>query len=203
MALGVLGKTTMGMIRGGQMVYLRGLIGLFVLVILGVPASHADTHVVDLYDVPIAVSPFISFSGVNLNAEITGISNVSVRVEGVGGGGNFDCNGAVPDGYYDMDVRLTFASGRFEFSTSNLLDFDVIASEIDFDPDPYAVCEGVTQCVLTATCFAQGTQYTDCTATDFTLPVISHVEVTITADSVVPTSDVSWGTVKAIYSGKH
>ena len=183
--------------------FLRGLIGLFVLVILGVPASHADTHVIDLYDVPIAVSPEGRFFDVNLNAEITGISNVSVRVEGVGGGGSFDCSGAVPDGYYDLDVEFTFANRTFKFSTSNQVAFDVIASLIDYNPDPIAFCEGVTQCEFTSICVAHGTQYLDCTAIDVELPVISHVEVTITADSVVPTSDVSWGTVTAIYSDLH
>lgn len=185
------------------MVFLRGLIGLIVLVILGVPASHADTHVLDLYDVPIAVSPAGRFFDVNLNGEITGISHVSIRVEGVGGGGSFDCSGAVPDGYYDLDVEFTFANRWFQFSTSNQVAFDVIASEIGYNPDPIAFCEGVSQCEFTTICFAHGTEYLDCTAIDVELPVISHVEVTITADSVVPTSDISWGTLKAKYSGMH
>lgn len=183
------------------MSYLRGFSGLIVLMVFGAPASHAETHVVDVYDLAIEVSPVGILNVVDLNAELTGITDVSVRVVGVGGGGNFECFGAIPDGWYDLDVKLAFGNKWFSFPTTNQVAFDEVASEMPSDPDPYSVCEGVTQCVLPMTAYAHGTQDSDCRAMGVTLPVISHVELTITADSVLPTSEVSWGTLKAIYSG--
>ena len=183
------------------MSYLRGFTCLLALMVLGVQASNAETHVVDVYDLGIEVSPVGFLNVVNLNAELTGITDVSVRVVGVGGGGNFDCSGATPDGWYDLDVKLAFGNGWFSFPTSHQVAFDVVAGKLESDPDPYSICEGVTQCVLPMTAYAHGTQGSECTSIDVNLPVISHVELTITADSVLPANEVSWGTLKAIYSG--
>lgn len=180
----------------------RVFFGLLFLLFGFVQASNAETHVVDIYDLAIDVSPAGGLNVINLNAMLTGITDVSVRVVGVGGRGNFDCQGTVPDGWYDLDVKLAFGNGWCRFPTTHQVPFDLIAPEIESGPDPWLVCEGVTQCVLPATAYAHGTQYPDCVAIEVSLPVISHVELTITADSVVPASSVSWGTIKATYSSE-
>ncbi len=183
------------------MATVRMLIGLFILVFGCVQASTAETYVVDIYDVAVGVSPAGVFNVVNLGAELVGITAVSIRVVGTGGGGTFECTGAIPDGWYDMDVKFAFGNGWYGFPTSNQVAFDVIASELPSDPNPWSACEGTTQCPLPVMAYAQGTQFSACNAIEVTLPVISHVELTITADSIVANSEVSWGTIKALYSG--
>jgi hypothetical protein len=183
------------------MTTVRRIVCLLFLICSGVHISYGETYVVDVYDIAVGVNNVTALNAFNLNAEIVGITGVSVRVVGIGGGGNFECQGSVPDGWYDLDVKLAFGNGWFGFSTSNQVAFDVTPSELESDPDPWSVCEGTTQCALPCTAYAQGTQYLDCVASDVVLPVISHVELTITADSFVSTNRVSWGAIKATYSG--
>jgi hypothetical protein len=191
-----------GKIRGIRMTTVRVIVCILILVCIGVQASFGETYVVDVYDLYVGISPVGAANPFDLGAELVGITSVSVRVIGVGGGGNFECQGGVPDGWYDLDVRIAFGKGWFVFSTSNQVAFDV-TSELEFNlnPNPWLRCEGTTQCALPVTAYAQGTQYSDCWTTDVVVPLISHVEVTIIADSVVSSDSVSWGTIKALYSG--
>ena len=179
----------------------RLLLGVLFFVSVGFQSSFAETYVVDVYDVNNVVSPVSSYKEVDLGAEIVGITDISVRVFGVGGGGNFECSGDTPDGWYDLDVRLGFSNKWWVFSTVNQAEFDVIATEFPYDEEVWPPCEGSPYCYLLVTSFAQGTQYYECEAIDYVLPVISRVEITITAESVVLETNVSWGSIKAKYSG--
>jgi hypothetical protein len=195
------GQLHRDMNRGTQMSKASLFLGVLFFVGSGIQSSFAETHVVDVYDVNNVVSPISAFKEVDLGAEIIGITDVSIRAFGVGGGGNFECAGVTPDGWYDLDVRLGFDNKWWVFSTTNQAEFDVIASEFPYHLEVWPSCEGSPQCYLLITSFAQGTQYTECEAIDYVLPVISHVEITITAESVVSETNVSWGSIKAKYSG--
>ena len=183
------------------MYMVRGLVCILLLVCSGVHPSYGETYVIDVYDLDVGVNGVAAGNFFDLGAEIVGITAVSLRVVGVGGGGNFECQSTGPDGWYDLDVKISFGNDRFGFSTSNQVGFDVIASELESEPNPWSVCEGTTRCSIPVASHAQGDPNYDCWATDVVLPVISHVEVTITAESVVSANSVSWGTVKALYSG--
>lgn len=176
------------------------LIGVLVLACSGVHPSSAEIYVVNAYDLNLEVSPVAAINVINLGAEIVGITDVSARVVGIGGGGTFDCIEPIPDGWYDLDVKFAFGNGWFGFSTTNQVPFDVVADHLASDPDPWSVCEGTPQCLIAVTSYAQGTQYSDCQASGVVLPIISHIELTITADTIVPVNRISWGTIKAQYS---
>ncbi len=178
----------------------RGMLCLMLMICCVVHGSYGETYVIDVYDVPIEVMPVGAITAVNLDVVIIGISDVSVRVVGVGGGGKFTCPGAAPDGWYELDVRITVGNAWYEFSTSNQVAFDLIAHEIESPPNPWSACEGVPYCVLSATSYAHDSWEIYCSNEEVVLPELSHVELTITADSIVSSNDVPWGRIKAMYS---
>jgi hypothetical protein len=177
-------------------------LGALLLFCSGFQTSLAETHFVEVYDLSNAVSDVSAYNEIYFGAELFGITDVSIRAIGVGGGGNFECAGSIPDGWYDFDIRLTFENKDYIISTANQTDFDVVVTESSPTEWPWPSCEGSSICSILVTSFAKGTQYRECEALDFELPVISKVELTITADSVVSETAVSWGTIKARYFGK-
>ena len=182
------------------MYLLRRQLCLMALVLSSVAAANAETHTFDIYNPRIGLIPTTAINGFDLNVRLVGITDVSVRVVGTGGSGKFDCPGTTPDGWYDLDVKLEVANRWFEFSTSNQVAFDLSPGVVDIIPGPWIACEDVPTCVLHATSYAHGTDlFNPCDAIEITLPEITHVEVTITADSIVSTSEVSWGVVKGMY----
>ena len=187
---------------GNTMNSIRRFICIAVLVVAMVQASFAETHVIDIYNPSFAESPIASWVVVDLGAVLTGITEVSVRIIGIGGGGVFECPAGVVDGWYDYDIDVLFGGGRFSVSTVNQVAFDQVASLSLFEPNPWEHAEGTTVYGLGVTIYAHGQGgFEPCSGVTVALPEISHVELTIVADSVVSTSGMSWGTLKAQYSG--
>ena len=181
---------------------IRLFICIAVLFAVMVHVAFAETHVIDIYNPAFAESPVASFIAVHLGAELTGITEVSVRIVGTGGGGIFDCPVGVPDGWYDYDIDVLFGGGLFSVSTVNQVAFDQVASLSLFEPNPWKHAEGTTVYGLGVTIYAHGQGgFEPCSGVTVALPEISHIELTIVADSVVSTSGMSWGTLKAQYSG--
>ena len=187
---------------GSTMKSTRFFICIAVLVIAMVQVSFAETHVIDIYDPAFAESPEASLIFLDLGAELTGITEVSVRVVGTGGGGIFECPVGVVDGWYEYDIDVIFGGGRFSVPTVNQVAFDQIAALSLFEPNPWEYAEGTTHYGLGVTIYAHGQRGLEvCSGVAVTPPEISHIELTIVADSVVSTSEISWGALKAQYSG--
>jgi len=125
-----------------------------------------------------------------------------VRIVGIGGGGEFDCPSGIADGWYDFDVAVYFGGGEFTVATMNGVPFNQVASQLLFEANPWEYAEGTTSYGIGVMVLPHGPEGSgNCGGIAVTLPVISHIELTIIADSVVTNEEMVWGTLKAKYFG--
>ena len=187
---------------GNTMNSIRRFICVAVLVAAMVQVSFAETHVIDVFNPTLAEYPIASLVAVDFGAVLTGITEVSARISGTGGGGIFECPAGGADGWYDYDIAVYFGGGEFSVSTVNQVAFDEVADLSLFEPNPWEYAEGITSYGVGVTIYAHGPDGTKaCSGTNVALPEISHIELTIVAASVVSNSEIPWGTLKAQYSG--
>ncbi len=137
---------------------------------------------------------------IEIGALLDGVSSVSVRVVGIGGGGIFDCPGEASDGWRDLEIRIRFGGRIFRMRQIDQVAFDETVTKTDWQENPMSPIEGASIVSLGA---RAGASLVDvffyCAVTTAVLPVISQVEITIEASSVVGTAECSWGALKSHY----
>ena len=162
--------------------------------------SFAETHVINPYNFAPALSPDINVYPVETGAALDGVSSVSVRVVGIGGGGFFDCPGEASDGWRDLEIVIQFGGRNFRMRPMDQLAFDETVTKTDWEENPMSPIEGAVIVSLGSRAGASLAEaFLNCTVTSADLPVLSYVEITIEASSVVGTAECSWGTLKSHY----
>jgi hypothetical protein len=182
-----------------QAMFLRpALVIVLAVVIAG--SVCAETFVVEIPTPEVVVYPELSAISVDLGALFTGITDIRVRMIGVGGGGTFVCSGAAPSGWYNSDIYVGVGSADYVFSTVDQVPFDLTVRWLRPWPDPWAHLEGVSQTFIMVRAQAHLTGLLDdCAGNSGAAPLVDLIELQVDADQVVGDLPQSWGAVKALY----
>lgn len=160
-------------------------------------SAAADTQVIELVNLQPGY-----FHGAELQAPLSGITDVSIRAVGVGGRGLYGCVPPAQGGWYDLDCRICFGDGCIEFLTSNQTAYDVteLAAVAEGGWDD---CEGVLVCPVTLSVMPRGIVngdwQRDCWLAQAEIPAVSQLTITVTTNGTVAVESGSWGAIKAMY----
>ncbi len=167
-----------------------------------VASASGETFVITVNDPPIALTPTAMLVPLDFGAELSGISSVSVRVVGIGGGGDFDCYDSFYDGWHALSVDVLVGGSHNVVLAESDVSFDTVGTQSFFEANPWEYMEGTARYGMGVTAKLFGVpSEAYCDSVAITMPQIELIELTIVCDSVVANEKASWGTIKALYYG--